>query len=247
MKRTRWIFKVGFGTAALVVGIGWAGEACKGRDCSPERAGQVRCVGDRIETCNDDGSIAYASCAEQCQGNGTKKCWCVFYTKQKQAVCTTKDLWDSQVASSGAMSSSAAGMGGMSASSSSAASGTGGAAMSSSSTGMPSTVNGCTAASAMPATEVDFSGPAYSPNCVKIFAGQTVNFTPMGGASFVSHPLIGGTVDDMGTKSPDGMSPIKPVNMGTAAVGVKFMTAGVYGFYCDVHASSGMKGAVFVQ
>jgi plastocyanin len=247
MKRTSWIFKVGFGTAALVVGIGWAGQACKGIDCSPERAGQVRCVGNKIETCNEDGTLAYDSCVDECQANGTKKCWCVYYPKKAQAVCTTKDLWVSQVASA-TSSTAASGSGGAGGASSST--GMGGAsqssAMSSSSTGMMGgPVNGCTEAMAQSATTVNFFPNSYAPNCLKVKVGDTVTFMPQG-TSFDAHPMFGGTVDDMGMGNQDPMSPIKATVSGSAPVQFMFPTAGAFGFYCNLHSAVGMKGAVFV-
>jgi hypothetical protein len=36
---------------------------CASRDCAEERAGEQRCVGNRIETCNEDGTLTYESCS----------------------------------------------------------------------------------------------------------------------------------------------------------------------------------------
>ena len=36
---------------------------CASRDCAEERAGDQRCVGNRIETCNEDGTLTYESCS----------------------------------------------------------------------------------------------------------------------------------------------------------------------------------------
>ena len=38
---------------------------CASRDCAEERAGEQRCVGNRIETCNDDGTLTYESCSSR--------------------------------------------------------------------------------------------------------------------------------------------------------------------------------------
>ena len=40
----------------------WNG-ACTSRECAEQRAGQVRCVGNQLETCTADGSLVYESCA----------------------------------------------------------------------------------------------------------------------------------------------------------------------------------------
>ena len=37
--------------------------SCASRDCAEERAGERRCVGNRIETCNEDGTLSYESCS----------------------------------------------------------------------------------------------------------------------------------------------------------------------------------------
>jgi plastocyanin len=59
------------------------------------------------------------------------------------------------------------------------------------------------------------------------------------------HPLVGGTVEGV-MKTPDPNSPIKMTTTGMS-VTFKLPAAGAYGFYCDVHASAGMNGAVFVE
>lgn len=38
---------------------------CASRDCAEERAGEQRCVGNRIETCNEDGTLTYESCSSR--------------------------------------------------------------------------------------------------------------------------------------------------------------------------------------
>jgi plastocyanin len=76
---------------------------------------------------------------------------------------------------------------------------------------------------------------------VLIKAGSSVTFT----SDFAIHPLVGGTFEG-GMKKPDAASPITPQTMGMTAT-FKFPNAGAYGFYCNVHASVGMIGAVFVK
>jgi hypothetical protein len=50
---------------AVVLAAGFAVDGCAARDCSEERAGQVRCVSNRVELCEDDGTLTYTSCAAQ--------------------------------------------------------------------------------------------------------------------------------------------------------------------------------------
>lgn len=109
-----------------------------------------------------------------------------------------------------------------------------------------STVNDCDAATAEDHTAdtdttVQSMGLAYSPKCIKIKAGSTVTFV----SEFSSHPLVGGEfVNSM--KMPDAMSPIQSTNSGSMAT-FTFPNAGAFGYYCDFHVGSGMKGAVFVE
>lgn len=52
----------------LLAGISIAAtsaSACTTRDCAEERAGQVRCVANRAELCEADGSLVYTSCTTQ--------------------------------------------------------------------------------------------------------------------------------------------------------------------------------------
>jgi len=105
-------------------------------------------------------------------------------------------------------------------------------------------LNGCDAATATDMTgmtdvTITQEGLAYSPKCIKITAGTNVKFV----SSFAAHPLVGGVVD--GTKMPDGASPITPTSTGMEATFV--IPAGDYGYYCDVHALSGMFGAIFSE
>lgn len=74
---------------------------------------------------------------------------------------------------------------------------------------------------------MDATPRQYSPNCVKIAAGGSVNWT----GNFTFHPLV--------ARGGDTPSPID----GTGVV--KFPTPGVFGFVCSNH-SSDMFGAVWV-
>jgi uncharacterized membrane protein YgcG len=59
MSAARLLAFVGLVAAAFLL----LGPACTTRDCPEERAGQTRCVGNQLETCQADGSLAYESCA----------------------------------------------------------------------------------------------------------------------------------------------------------------------------------------
>lgn len=79
---------------------------------------------------------------------------------------------------------------------------------------------------------VDPNTVVYTPACVKVATGSTVTI----GASTI-HPLSGTT---------DG-SPNNPIPMHqTTPQTVTFTTPGFFTFECDVHASVGMKGVVWV-
>ena len=111
---------------------------------------------------------------------------------------------------------------------------------------MAKLINGCDPATATDMTgmmkvTIDTQGLAYVPKCVRVKAGSDVTWK----SNFTLHPLVGGVVDGV-NKTPDPNSPIKPVNSGMM-VTYTLANAGDYGFYCDVHATAGMNGAVFVE
>ena len=112
--------------------------------------------------------------------------------------------------------------------------------------GAPDTVNGCDPASAedhtrADATTVTSAGAIYTPSCIRIRRGASVTFL----STFDTHPLAGGTVtEEIATPEPE--SPIQPTSSGDQA-SFTFPDSGVYGYYCDFHASIGMMGAVFVE
>lgn len=106
-------------------------------------------------------------------------------------------------------------------------------------------VNGCdptTAAdhTADATTAVVFGGTTglkYAPACIKIKKGHSVKWT----GDFTAHPLSGG-LD--GAK--DAASPITEATTGMSQT-ITFPATGTFGFFCEVHFSSGMEGAVFVE
>jgi plastocyanin len=113
-------------------------------------------------------------------------------------------------------------------------------------TGGDATVNGCSEATAEDhtadaVTTIAFSGTTYTPKCVKIAAGNSVKFT----GDFAPHPLAGGTASAT-SKMQDPSSPIPFTASGTE-VTVAFPNAGEFGFFCNIHGTVGMLGAVFVD
>lgn len=108
------------------------------------------------------------------------------------------------------------------------------------------TVNGCAPSAAEDLTAetsvtITQTGLTYDPACIKIKTGTSVTFS----STFASHPLVGGEVVN-GTKTPDASSPITTTNTGTEAT-FTFPNAGTFGYYCDIHAASGMSGAIIVE
>ena len=99
-------------------------------------------------------------------------------------------------------------------------------------------VNGCTTYADMTAAGATIDGPMdpnpaqYSPNCVRIKAGQSVTWN----VDLSAHPLgaAGGTTP----------SPITATSTGTS-VTFTFSTPGTYGYHCMVHPTI-MFGAVDV-
>ncbi len=117
--------------------------------------------------------------------------------------------------------------------------------------GLP-TLHGCapaafvdrTAASA--ARVVGFNGAEgspplrYAPACMTVSAGQEVTFV----GAFMMHPLSPGVI-----AGPDaGASPGNPIPRTAAGdrVAVRFPTAGLFPYYCEVHGTMGMQGVVRV-
>lgn len=85
----------------LVAGIAIAatsGSACTTRDCAEERAGQVRCVANRAELCEADGSLVYTSCTTQ-----------GLFCSEQHGGCVTKDVLDMSAGGGGPGGSSAGG------------------------------------------------------------------------------------------------------------------------------------------
>jgi len=109
-------------------------------------------------------------------------------------------------------------------------------------------LNGCDSATAVDKTASATTAVAfgnslvYDPPCLRIKAGSSVTWS----GDFVQHPLVGGTISGT-TKTPDPASPIK-LTMGADAGSVTFSfpNAGDFPYYCTIHGTFGMKGAVFV-
>jgi plastocyanin len=92
------------------------------------------------------------------------------------------------------------------------------------------------------APTVVFDPFKYTPRCMIISAGQTINFT----GDFSSHPLVGGIAEGA-FKTPDPQSPIGTTNNGSSKL-VQFLSMGTYPFYCDMHGLQyAMAGVVFVD
>ena len=108
------------------------------------------------------------------------------------------------------------------------------------------TFNGCTQATALDRTEIAdqrevvIAGLAYNPPCIEIRRGQGVIWS----GDLAAHPLRPGVIVD-GAPLAQAGNPIPPTSSGGAAVAT-FPTAGTYGYYCDLHWSAGMKGAIYV-
>ena len=104
----------------------------------------------------------------------------------------------------------------------------------------PQPVNGCTTFvdKSQPNDVRDIAFPTgvgpvqYSPNCMKIKAGQSVTWN----GAFANHPLI--------ASGGDAGNPIPTTSTGTTKA-FAFPTAGTYGFACQFHGFS-MFGAIQV-
>jgi plastocyanin len=110
--------------------------------------------------------------------------------------------------------------------------------------------NGCD-----PATATDMTGQAnvtinfggtlglvFVPACLKVTAGTMVTFE----GDFTMHVLTGGVVAN-GVATPDPNSPIKQPATSAGSAEFTLSTPGSYPFYCAVHYSLGMYGAVYVR
>jgi plastocyanin len=109
----------------------------------------------------------------------------------------------------------------------------------------PPTLNGCTLATAMDLTMpgaarvIAVTDDMYTPNCLRIAAGQSVTWN----GDFSNHPLAPGRLVGNQVQAQPG-NPITTTNTGTT-VSVAFPAAGEWAFYCPNHAP-GMAGAIFV-
>lgn len=86
--------------AALAAAL-WVPSACTARDCGEERAGQVRCIANRSETCNADGTLTYVSCTAQ-----------GLFCSVEKGGCVTKDILNSTGGGTGEGGSGGASSGG---------------------------------------------------------------------------------------------------------------------------------------
>lgn len=76
--------------ACLVAAV-VSGGACTTRDCSEDRAGQARCISNRLELCNADGTLSYQSCTAA-----------GLYCSEEHGGCVTKDVLDGTTGTGGA-------------------------------------------------------------------------------------------------------------------------------------------------
>lgn len=109
-------------------------------------------------------------------------------------------------------------------------------------------VNGCTSQTsedhrADPAhVVVKFDATqGYTPRCVRILRGATVEFQ----GDFAASPLVGGTVEG-GVGKAEPASPIGSTDDPAAKVKVVVFAAGSYGFFSPPHVDAGMFGGVLV-
>jgi hypothetical protein len=82
----------------LAAGASMIPSACTTRDCSEDRAGQARCISNRLELCNDDGTVSYQSCTAN-----------ALFCSEIHKGCVTKEVLSG---SGGGGMGGAAGMGG---------------------------------------------------------------------------------------------------------------------------------------
>lgn len=92
-----WIVTWGLLAAGLGLSL-TSSTSCTSRDCSEERAGQVRCVANRSEVCNPDGTLTYTSCTAM-----------GLFCSEENGGCVTEDILN---ASGGGGSGPAGGAGG---------------------------------------------------------------------------------------------------------------------------------------
>jgi plastocyanin len=127
-------------------------------------------------------------------------------------------------------------------------SGMGGAGGDGGAGGASNLLNGCDAdgadavdRTADPAlTIVNVGSTSYDPRCVKVAVGTDITFN----VNFAIHPLVGGEIV-AGAPTPDPESDIPNTTTGDT-VTFALDTAGVFPYYCNVHAP-GMAGVIFVE
>lgn len=81
----------------------------------------------------------------------------------------------------------------------------------------------------------------YEPNCAHVNPGGSIQFT---GSGLSGHPLRGGAYTGAGSQQ-DPASPIPATSSGSSLT-VPLNGQGLFGFFCNFHAGSGMIGGVLV-
>lgn len=111
------------------------------------------------------------------------------------------------------------------------------------------TFNNCTSfkdhSAANDSRVITFGGTVglnYSPACMEIAAGQSVDFK----GAFGTHPLTAGT-GPTGLKDGSAGNPITTPPATATDTSFAFPTAGLYPFFCQNHVGSGMAGVVKVH
>ncbi|MBK9260855.1 MAG: hypothetical protein IPM54_13675 [Polyangiaceae bacterium] len=107
-------------------------------------------------------------------------------------------------------------------------------------------VNECDVDTAMdltasPATTVAFQLFYYAPKCIKVKSGTIVTFS----GDFAESPLQGGVVVS-GVPVAASTGPFVPVTSTGTSKAFTMPSPGTYPYYCIIHGTLGMRGAVFV-
>jgi len=84
-------------------------------------------------------------------------------------------------------------------------------------------------------------GLSYSPRCMTITAGESVEFK----GAFATHPIAAGTSPSTPSEGSTS-NPIATPEAGTTDMTYTFPTAGQYPYYCQHHFDAGMAGVIRV-
>src|SRR5215475_10106744 len=119
---------------------------------------------------------------------------------------------------------------------------------SSNNVGLKPGINGCTSFNSVtaPAT-INFGGNfgnVYDQPCIAVSANQQVTFS----GPFSAHPLRPGLAPSQ-SGGPDAGSPNNPIQSISSGNSAQFtfVNTGTYPFYCSLHESLGMFGAIQVR